>query len=154
MAQLTAIEAQKKARGRFNVFLDDSFAFSLEEGVVAETGLAVGQNLTPAQIEGLTKADIVRRCINAALRYLSYRPRSEVELRTRLRQRGFDGAVIEEVMPRLKEQGLVDDVAFAQFWKENRETFRPRSRRMLAREMRGKGVAPEVVEEALHGVDD
>lgn len=152
MAQVTAIKDQR--RGRVKVFLDGSFAFSLEKRAAEEAGLEVGQSLTPSQIENLTKIDQTQRCANAALRYLGYRPRSEAELRLRLRHRGFEGVVVEGVISRLKEQGLVDDATFARFWRESRESFRPRSRWMVSLELRRKGVAPEVIEEAVRSLDD
>jgi regulatory protein len=93
-------------------------------------------------------------CLDAAFRYLSYRPRSEFELKMHLRKRGFNDSSIQDVLLRLKEQGLLDDLAFAQFWKENRESFSPRSRMMLQRELRQKGVAPYIVAEIADGMDE
>ena len=95
-----------------------------------------------------------RPCLDAASRYLSHRPRSEFEVRTRLRQRGFDDVSIERVILKLKEQGLIDDIAFARFWKENRESFSPRSRRMLQQELRQKGISPQIIAEVVEEVDD
>jgi len=95
-----------------------------------------------------------QRCLNAALRYLDYRPRSEAELRERLKRRGFDDGNVEAVLTRLREQGLVDDLAFAQFWKDNRQSFRPRSRALTAFELRQKGVAKAVIDHVVADVDD
>ncbi len=97
---------------------------------------------------------ISQSCLDAASHYLSYRPRSEFEIRMRLRKRGFDDSSIEGVLLKLKEQGLVDDSAFAQFWKENRESFSPRSRAMLHRELRQKGVAPYIIAEVAGEIDE
>jgi regulatory protein len=58
------------------------------------------------------------------------------------------------VLARLKERGLVDDIAFARFWRENRENFRPRSRRLIELELKQKGVDAETIAEATAGVDD
>lgn len=93
-------------------------------------------------------------CLDAAYRYLSYRPRSEFELKVHLRKRGFNDSSIQDVLLRLKEQGLLDDLAFAQFWKENRESFSPRSRMMLQRELRQKGVSPYIIAEVAEGIDE
>ncbi len=93
-------------------------------------------------------------CLDAAYRYLSYRPRSEFELKAHLRGRGFNDSSIQDALLRLKEQGLLDDLAFAQFWKENRESFSPRSQMMLQRELRQKGVASHIVTEVAEGIDE
>lgn len=97
---------------------------------------------------------VSQSCLDAAFRYLSYRPRSEFELKMRLRQRGFDASSIEGVLRELRGQGLVDDFAFAQFWKENRESFSPRSRTLLHRELRQKGIAPHIIAEVIKEIDE
>jgi regulatory protein len=102
----------------------------------------------------LTDSSSVHDCLEAVYRFLSYRPRSEGEIRAWLHRRGFDPGVAETVMARLREQGLSDDLAFANFWKENRLSFRPRSRRLIGKELRDKRVAAEIVEEVTADIDD
>lgn len=137
-----------------NVFLDGSFAFSLEAEVAMKKNLKLEQELSEAEIEALTGADLFQRCLNAAFRYLGYRPRSEAELRERLKRRGFEAGNVEAALTRLREQGLVDDLAFAQFWKDNRETFRPRSQWLTRLELRRKGVTDNIIDQVVADVDD
>ncbi len=153
MRTITAIEAQKRGKDRVNVFLDGAFAFSLGIGVLEEQGIHPGQVLSDSQVEELAKADLFHKCLNAALRLLSYRPRSQAEIRTRLRLR-FDEQAIDRVIVHLEAKHMVDDVAFAQFWKENRESFSPRSKRMLKLELRRKGIDPEVITDVVEGIDE
>ncbi len=154
MKKITAIHSGKGRGERVNVSLDGRFAFSLEaEGAVKE-GLQVGQELSNSHIEALARSDHFYRCLNAAAHYLSYRPRSEFELRKRLYQRGFDGDCVEAVLAKLKEQELVDDIAFAQFWKDNRESFSPRSRWLTKLELRRKGVAEDIIDQVVDVIDD
>ena len=154
MKKITALRSGRGREKRVNVFLDDRFAFSLGSEVVVKEGLQVGQELSTNEAEALTKSDHFHRCLNAAYRYLGYRPRSEVEVRGRLKRRGFDGDYIETVIARLKEQGLVDDVAFAQFWKENRESFSPRSQRLTKLELRRMGVVSDIIDQVVDDIDD
>lgn len=154
MSKITAMRAGKRRAKRVNMFLDGRFAFSLEAKVVAEEGLQVGQELSTSQIEALAMSDKFDRCLDAANRFLSYRPRSESELRERLHRRGFDGDSVEAAIARLKEQGLVDDVAFAQFWKDNRESFSPRSQWLTRLELRRRGVASDIIDRVAGDVDD
>jgi len=153
MKTITAIEAQRRGKKRFNIFCDGAFAFSLKRQVVEEQGLHVGQTLSDSQIEELLGADLFARCLDAALRLLSYRPRSEAEIRGRLSRR-FEAEIIERVVLHLKASQMIDDAAFAEFWRENRESFRPCSKRLLWRELKGKGVASEVIDEVLEGVKE
>lgn len=94
------------------------------------------------------------KCLDAAYRYLSYRPRSEAEVKQRLYQRGFDVEVVKETVTRLKEQDLIDDFAFAQFWKENRLSFKPKSKKLIIKELNDRKVNREIVEQVTKDIDD
>jgi len=154
VTRITAIRAGRGRGKRVNVFLDGKFAFSLEAEVAVTEGLQAGQELSAGEIEALARSDHFHRCLNAALHYLSYRPRSESEIRGRLQRRGFDGDSVEAVIARLKEQGLIDDMAFAQFWRDNRQSFSPRSRWLTRCELRQKGVASDIIDQVVDAVDD
>jgi len=154
MKKITAIRAGRGRTKRVNIFLDSKYAFNLEAETVIKESLKVGQELSADQIEALTRVDLFSRCFNAAANFLSYRPRSEFELRDRLRKRGFDDTSIERVITRLKEQGLVDDTAFAQFWKDNRAAFSPRSQLLTRMELRQKGVNDNIINQVVAAVDD
>jgi len=154
MRKITALRVERGRRKRVKIALDSKSAFSVEAEVAAKEGLQIGQLLSEDQIEALARSDHYHRCLNAAVHYLSYRPRSESELKERLRQRGFDDDTQEAVRTRLKELGLVDDMAFAQFWKDNRESFSPRSRRLTKLELRQKGVANDIIDQVVDAIDD
>jgi regulatory protein len=102
----------------------------------------------------LTDLNSLQDCLDAAYRYLSYRPRSEGEIRQWLRGRRFPKTVIEAAIARLKEQNLTDDLAFARFWKENRLSFRPKSKRLIKKELREKNVSAEIIEQVTGDIDD
>jgi len=154
MKRVTAIGEGKRRKKRVNIFLDGRFAFSLEAEVAVKENLQVGQELSEGDIEALAGAELSQRCSDAALHYLGYRPRSESELRERLKRRGFAGDNVKTVLARLKEQGLVDDLAFAQFWKDNRQSFSPRSQWLTRHELKRKGVAEEVIDQVVADIDD
>ena len=154
MSKITAIRIGRRRGKRVNVFLDGGFAFSLEAEVALREGLEVGQGLSANQIEALTRSDSFHRCLNTAAHYLGYRPRSEFELRERLQRRGFDGDNVDAVLAKLKEQGLVDDTAFAQFWRDNRQSFSPRSQWLTKVELRRKGVAADIIDQVVDAVDN
>jgi len=96
----------------------------------------------------------LQACLDAAYRYLSYRPRSEAEIRQWLHRRGFASEVAEEAIAKLREQNLSDDFAFAQFWKDNRLSFRPKSKRLIEKELRDKKVATEIIEQMTADIND
>ena len=150
MPTITALKRGR--RKRLQVFLEGSFAFTVEGKVAAE--LEVGQSLSVAEVAVLIEGNLSHRCHEAALRFLSYRPRSQAEVRRRLAQRGFPPQAIEGVVGKLQGQGLLDDEAFARFWREAREGTSPRSAHLLRRELRTKGVDHETARGATQELNE
>jgi regulatory protein len=154
-SQITALKAGKNLKGqRSNVYLNGKFAFSLDNEVIAREKLRVGSQVSPDEIKKLAGADRSQLCLNAAFKFLSYRPRSEAETRERLKYKGYDSREIEKAISELKRLQLINDGSFAEFWKENRTSFRPRSQRMVGLELRRKGVEPGIIQQAVSQIDD
>jgi regulatory protein len=149
--RITALEYQKRDRERVSVYVDGRFAFGVPELVAS--GLRVGQILSDDQVKDLTERGETEQAYNSALGYLSYRPRSRAELFAYLRRHGTDDDQIEAIVQRLEQAGLSGDEAFARFWVENRERFRPRGPAALRHELRAKGVGPEAIAAALETLD-
>ena len=147
MKKITAIEIQKKNPNRVNIYLDDQFAFGLSRIVAA--WLSVGQVLSDEKIAALQIEDAREVAMQKALRFLGYRARSMQEVRANLEKHEIPDAVIDLTLKRLQENGLLNDQDFAQAWVENRNTFRPRSRRALSIELRRKGLDNEIVQKVL-----
>ena len=152
MKKITALVVQKRNPNRVNVHLDGEFAFGLAR--IVAVWLRVGQELDEEKLKRLQVEDARERAVQQALLFLSYRARSESEIRQNLRKHEIPEEVIEETIARLRQDGLANDGQFAQAWVENRISFRPRSRRMLAMELRQKGLDDEAVSSALEAVDD
>ena len=152
MKKITALVVQKRNPNRVNLHLDGEFAFGLARIVAA--WLRVGQDLSDEKIEQLQLEDSRERASQQAMLFLSYRARSESEIRQNLRKHEIPEPVIEQTLDRLRQDGLANDSQFAHAWVENRSVFRPRSRRMMAMELRQKGLNDEAVSSAIANVDD
>ena len=152
MKKITAIQAQKNHPDRVNIHLDGEFAFGLAR--IAAAWLAVGQELNEEKIERLLLEDARERAFQQAMLFLSYRARSESEIRKNLRKHEIPEPVVEHTLERLRQAGLANDDQFARAWVDNRSTFRPRSRRLMTMELRQKGLDDEAVRSAVEIVDD
>jgi regulatory protein len=150
---VTAV-VRRPRRRLVDVFVDGELALSVGRELAAERALRPGRTLSPAEIAALAHADARRRAIESALRLLSYRPRSERELRERLARKGFDWRVVRATLARLRELGYLDDAAFARFWTETRQAYRPRSRRLAESELRRRGIGREEAEAATAEISD
>lgn len=150
--KITALSVQKRNPQRVNVELDGEFAFGLARIVAA--WLQVGQDLSEEKIAQLQSEDGREVTYQQALRFLSYRPRAEAEIRKNLQGHGSSEEEIRAALERLRRSGLVEDTRFAQQWVDNRSEMRPRSRRALAYELHQRGVDRQVIEETVAGLDD
>jgi len=148
---ITAITVQKRNTQRLNISLDGEYAFSLDRLTAA--WLKVGRKLSPEEIVSLQEKDEQEVAFNRALRYLSYRARSEAEMRKYLSDKGFSDHVSQTVIDRLKDERLINDPRFAQDWIDNRVSFRPRSQTQLRFELRNKGLSEDLIEDALQEAD-
>jgi regulatory protein len=86
---------------------------------------------------------------DAAVRYLGGRPHTVAEIHRHLRSKKFEAETIDHAIDRLRAQRYVDDEAFARWWVEQRERFKPRGHRALRTELAQKGVGRDVVELVL-----
>ncbi|OAT86695.1 regulatory protein RecX [Desulfotomaculum copahuensis] len=102
----------------------------------------------------MTEQGDFQRARERACRLLARRARSRQELARRLAMAGFEPPVIGQVLDRLQEAGLLDDLAFARQWVSWRLAEHPLGRTGLDYELRQKGVPAEIIEQALAGLDE
>ncbi len=149
--RITALEIQKRNKERVNVYLDGEFAFGLP--IIEAARLKKGQELSEEEIAALRAIDDVTRAFDMAVTLLARRPYSTAEIRRYLETKEIADPVVQEALSRLEQRGYVDDRAFAQYWLENREQFRPRGPRALQFELRQKGIAEDIIASVLEGMD-
>lgn len=144
---ITAITAQTNDPERVSIFLDETFAFGLPTLVAHDEGLRVGDRIDATRANALVARDEAARATTASLAFLGYRPRSEQEVRVRLRQKGFTAPAIDETITRLAGWGYLNDATFARLWVESRSGSR--GSRLLEQELRQKGVSRETARTVL-----
>jgi len=152
MKKITAITVQKKSPSRVNIYLDGEFAFGLAR--ITAAWLKTGDELNDEKIAKLLDEDARERAYQQAMLFLSYRARSEKEIRQNLLKHEIPEEVIEDTLERLRKAGLANDNDFARAWVENRNTFRPRSKKALAIELRQKGLDDEAIQASISNVDE
>ena len=109
----------------------------------------IGHDIDPA----MDHDSPFRIAMGRALNLISYRPRSESELRRRLSEHHSEDAVVVTI-DRLKDQGLIDDARFAREWSDSRTRRSPRSSRAILRELSEKGIPRREAETAVIDLDD
>lgn len=149
---VTDIKSQKRT-GFYSVFIDGKYRFSLDSDTLGSAGLYRGDEIDESRIDDLLRKSAFARAREYGYLLLSYRDRSERELRNRLLQKDFDPGTVREVAGYFKREGLVDDRVFARKWLDNTLASRPMGRLKARYELMKRGVSAGIVEEATAEID-
>lgn len=135
------------------VVLEDGRRFRADAQQIFHLGLEAGSVIDASSLAVLESRDTYRRARDAAVRALAARPHSAVELRERLRRRRVPSDAAAAVLADLQRDGYLDDLEFARAWVRQRHASRPCGLLRLRAELREKGVAGAVIEQAIREVD-
>lgn len=149
MPKITKITIQTKQRGRMNIFVDDKFLTGLDQIYCIKYGLKIGQGVTTQFCEELQNKDVEEQAYNKALKFLSIRPQSILEIKQKLRQRKFSATLIHQTINRLEQNHLLNDEEFAISWIKYRLGNHLRSTQHLISELRQKGIDRAIIGSAI-----
>jgi regulatory protein len=141
---------QNKNISLVDVYVDDEFFTTVDKNMVLELGLAKGQALTSDDLASLKLGAIFNKLYNFALSRILARPRSESEIRQYLSGKSDNEEVISSVIRKLIDAKYIDDLAFAQWWIDSRNTFRAKSRVEISHELSLKGIDREIITQAIN----
>lgn len=111
----------------------------------------VGVRFSAPRLEFIkvTFMDDFEKYLNKSLRFLSFRPRSEKEIRDNLLRKKAPHEVIERIVSSLKEHKFLNDDDFAKWFIDQRLRFRPKGMRIIKMELKQKGISQEIIDDAI-----
>lgn len=149
MPFITKISTQKKNTERFNIFLDEKYAFSVDADVLVKFELKKGKELDDLDIIEIQYGDEVKKGFNRALEFLSYRMRSTKEVEDHLKKKEISAPVIAEVIHKLNDYKYLNDQEFAAAYVSTHKKTNGKGPDVLFRELRAKGIDDDTIKEAL-----
>ena len=147
--KITAIKAQVKNPDRVSIYVDEKYAFSLNPTQLLEEKLRHGLEIDEGRLAELKKVSEVGKLYDRLLQYALIRPRSEREAIQYCQRKKFATENVQPIIEKLKTRGYISDAAFARAWVESRHLTKPTSERRLKLELKQKGVADELITQAL-----
>jgi regulatory protein len=141
---ITKISQQKKDLDRYNIFLDEKYAFSVHESVLVKFGLTKGMSLEDWSIDEMVYEDEIRKAFNRALHYLGFRMRSEYEVKKKLLELGYGEAIILEALVKLKSLGFLNDETYSEALLQTRKNSSSKGPKAIQQEMQKKGIGKEL----------
>ena len=152
--RITDIKKQVRTAGRFSVYLDGKYSFSLDDHDLMQTKLAVGREVTAEECEEFKELSQQGKLFARCLNYLTIRMRSEHEMRQYLQRKVVGPEDIDLLIERLYGYRYLDDERFAKSWVDNRRALQKRSNRFLKLELRQKGIAQDIIDQVLADSED
>lgn len=149
MPIITKISIQKNNSERYNIFLDGEYAFSVDEEVLARFQLTKGKELSDLDISEIDYEDDIRKGVNTAIHYLSYRMRSEKEVRDYLKQKEINEMVIQEVIHKLYNLKYLNDLEFAVAYVRTQMNTTKKGPGTIKMELYEKGISDNQIDQAL-----
>lgn len=157
---ITKLEIQKQDKNRVNVFIDGKFAVSLDIGEIVSLGLQKNQEVASGFLSKIIAQSDFGKFFNFALNFLSFRPRSEYEIREALKRKAIllhrsigekkdYQETIEAVIEKLRSINQVNDYDFAKWFVDQRNSFRPKGRAALEQELARKKISRSIISEVL-----
>ena len=155
--KITQVEPQKKNPYRYNIFLDGQFAFGVDEDALVSQRLIVGKEISTEELPKILFETEVGKLMERMYALFTRRQRSEKEVRDYLRNLSFKRKVkdqeeisllvIDAVVERLKQRGLINDSQFAQDWLQARRSSKKKGKIALKMELIQKGIDKETIDQ-------
>lgn len=142
--------AQKRA-GRYNVYLDEKYAFPISEAVMIKYRVFKGMEVDEQLQAEMIAADNVSKAYTRALDYLSHQLRTEKEVHDKLRDEDVDEGVITATMQQLRELHLLNDQQYADAYVRTAKRTSDKGPRVIRQKLRLKGVGEQLIDDALAG---
>lgn len=151
--EITSVQLMKRPKYRY-VISFGRYSLEVHEDVMIKYRMIKGTVFNKAELIEIVVADEKERVYSDALQYLSRKPRTGYEISVRLREKGWGEDIVNDVLNRLSEEGLVNDALYAQEWAGQRVKSRGKGKLWVRQELRQKGVSKPLIEEALVGVSE
>lgn len=154
MKEITKIVQQLKNKDRYSIFIDGEYSFGVYENVIVKYNLTKGMKVEDDFLECVLKKEEQEVANNYALRLLSFKMRTEEEVRRRLKEKGYEEEMIEISIDYVKKFNYLDDEEYARAFIKDRSNLRNMGSERIKRELYIKGVDPEISKREVENLID
>lgn len=156
MPTVTRISPQKD-KTRFNIFIDEQFAYGISVVNLVKYGFKIGSPVSPEVTKRILKEEVLAKYLDLSNRFLSVRPRSQKELEDYLSRKislkekvkfseARQSPVVASVVKTLKKYGYINDKDFAHWYFNSRLKSNPKSIMLIKLELKRKGIGSDILE--------
>ena len=147
--RITSTEMDGKEERAYKIYIDNAYSFSVREEDYFRFNLYDKDEISEEEIKIIKNTANFSAAKSKAFVYLSYKFRTEKEVRLKLEDDGFNCDVTEKVLNELKAEGYINDSLYVRKYLHDRRKLNPKSKRMLMVELRKKGIERQLILEGL-----
>ena len=153
MTVITKITVGKKNKNRYNIFVDqgngEEYGFSVSEDVLIKLDLKKGKVIDQMDAMEIAYQEDIQKGFTAALNFLSFRMRSEYEVKSHLQEKDYGNDIIKEVIHKLYQLKYLNDEEFAMAFVSTKINGADKGPIVIAQELKLKGVEESLIQKAL-----
>lgn len=146
---ITKISKKRTRNASFMIHVDGAPAFEISGDIFQKVRLEVGEEISEKSIESLLASEALSSATRIAIDFVSYRPRSSGEIKSKLTRKGFSLQVAKKVIDKLNDLKMVNDLEFAQMYVRDQLKRRPIGRALLRKYLQAKGIVPDHIDQVL-----
>jgi regulatory protein len=147
--QITDIEIKKSNLNIVKLYLNGKLFAEIDYSVIQELDLHIGKVVSGQVLKIVEHKSKLSSAKIEAIRFLSYRPRSEWEIEKKLYDKKYQSNIIKNTINWLKEERLIDDHDFAIQWIRYQIGKKPAGRIKLRNELYKKGIDRKIIDSAV-----
>lgn len=143
--QVTDIKPKDSSLNSLELYIDNEYFADIDYSTIIELNIHIGKVITQQAVEAIRQNVCLTKAKNEAIRFLSYRPRSEWEIRNKLNSKNYQQNIISTVIDWLKEIDLINDREFSFQWIKYLIGKKPAGKIKLKNELYKKGISREII---------
>lgn len=132
-----------------DIYVDNEFSFTIDESDFISMGLYDEPEITKERLSYITNELLFRKAKNIAVKYLSIKMRTQIEVRNKIILEGYGEVIAARVIDELKSIGYINDTLYIQKYIFDRSKLKPMAKKLLRYELGAKGISNEDIDTVL-----
>lgn len=151
---ITSIAQQKKNKKRYSIFIDGEFAFGVSEDILIKYSLVKGLSFEEDYINEVLMAEEENYTFNLMLNILSFSPKTEKQIRDKMKEKGYDEKLIDKVVDKLIYYKYIDDYDYGLRFIQDKKKFKKIGKYKLKQELYSKGIKKDMIDQLIEETYD
>lgn len=148
--QITDIKFKKNNLNRAKIYINDEFFIETNYSVIKELDIYIGKTISQHILDTIVRNDMLSKAKNDAIKFLSFRPRSEWEIQKKLQKKKYPSGIIDKAIKWLKDENLINDQEFSQEWIKYQINKKPAGKIKLRNELFKKRISRKIIDNVIN----